>query len=78
MAPAPAVHFFTSPVSSDHQDRLVVCQMLQDVITQVVADLIGVPLGPPEQVLHSVRGGFPGPLGDGVRQSCAAPGPAER
>lgn len=49
----------------DHQHRLVVVQMLHHVVTHVVADLVGVPLGPPEQVLHAVRGPVPGPLGDG-------------
>jgi len=43
----------------DHQHRLVVVQMLHHVVTHVVADLVGVPLGPPEQVLHAVRGPSP-------------------
>jgi hypothetical protein len=49
----------------DHQHRLVVVQVLHHVVAQVVAYLVGFPLGPAEQVLHAVRGGLPGPLGDG-------------
>jgi hypothetical protein len=48
----------------DHQHRLVVVQMLHHVPTHVVACLVGVPPGPSQHVLHAVRGGFPGPLGD--------------
>lgn len=69
----------------DHQHRLVVVQMLHHVVTHLVADLVGIPIRPPEQVLHAVRGPVPGPLGDGpavlarqVRQQAEyqLPGPA--
>jgi hypothetical protein len=49
----------------DHQHRLVVVQMLHHVVTYLVADLVGIPLRPSEQVLHAIRGPVPGPLGDG-------------
>ncbi len=35
-----------------------------DVVAQVVTDPVGVPAGPGEQVLHAVRIGVPGMLGD--------------
>jgi hypothetical protein len=43
----------------NHQRRLVVVQMLHHVVTHLVADLVGIPLRPPEQVLHAVRGPDP-------------------
>jgi hypothetical protein len=49
----------------DHQHRLVVVQVLHHVTAHVVADGVGVPLGPPQQVLHAVRGHLSGPFGDG-------------
>jgi hypothetical protein len=48
----------------DHQHRLVIVEVLHHVAAHVVADGVGVPLGPPQQVLHAVRGRLPGPLGD--------------
>jgi hypothetical protein len=61
----------------DHQDRLVVVQVLGNVVAQVVANSISVPLGSVHQVLHAVRGWLPGPLGDGpavlARQVCEQP-----
>lgn len=48
----------------DHQHRVLVVEVLQDVLAHVVAHAVGIPLGPAEQVLHAVRGGLPGPLGD--------------
>ena len=39
-----------------HQDRSRVAQVPSDVIPQVIADRIGVPAGPAEQMLHPVRG----------------------
>ena len=38
--------------------------MLRDVAAQVIADAVGVPPGPRQQVLHPVRRGIPGLLGD--------------
>ncbi len=49
----------------DHQHRLVVVQMVHYVAAHVVADGIGVPLRPAEQVLHPVWGSVPNPFGDG-------------
>ena len=39
-------------------------QVLGDVPEQVVADGVGVPVGPGEQVLHPIRGGLPEVLGE--------------
>lgn len=49
----------------DHQHRPLVVQVLHRVAPHIVTDGVGVPLGPAEQVVHAVRGGLPGPLGDG-------------
>jgi hypothetical protein len=49
----------------DDQHRPVVVQVLHHVAAHVVADLIGIPLGPAQQVLHAVRSGLASPLGDG-------------
>ena len=56
-----------------HQDRSRVAQVPSDVIPQVIADRIGVPAGPAEQMLHPVRGEVPGMLGD--RPAIARPAP---
>ncbi|GJF25279.1 hypothetical protein SHO565_58430 [Streptomyces sp. HO565] len=48
-----------------HEHGLLVRQMLQHVAAQVVAEQVGVPLCPPERVLHPVRGGVPDVLGYG-------------
>ena len=47
----------------DHQHRIVVAEVLHDVVAQVVADRVGVPVGVVEQPLHRIRGGVPGLLG---------------
>jgi hypothetical protein len=49
----------------DDQHRPVVVQVLHHVAAHVVTDGVGIPLGPAQQVLHAVRSGFAGPLGDG-------------
>ncbi|GAA3469441.1 hypothetical protein GCM10018965_039940 [Nonomuraea roseola] len=48
----------------DHQQCVLVVQMLQHVLTHVVTHAAGIPPGPAEQVLHAVRTGLPGPLGN--------------
>lgn len=42
-----------------------VAEVLHDVFAYVVADCLGFPLGPCQQVLQAVRCGMPGMLGDG-------------
>jgi len=46
------------------QHRGLVVQMLHDVVADIVADGVGVPGGPRQQVLHAVRIRFPCPLRD--------------
>ena len=46
------------------QNRVGVTQVLRDELTHVRADLPVIPLRPAEQVLHPVRRGVPGVLGD--------------
>ncbi|ARE75807.1 hypothetical protein B6R96_19180 [Streptomyces sp. Sge12] len=53
------------------QHRLVVAQVVRHVATYIVADGIGIPFGSPQQVLHAVRSGVPGSLGDRF-SSCGA------
>jgi hypothetical protein len=48
----------------DHQHRGRVSQVLQQVVADVVADPVVVPDRPGQQVLHAVRGGLAGVLGD--------------
>ena len=38
--------------------------MLYDKTAQVIADAIGVPPGPGQEMLHPIRGGIPSMLGD--------------
>jgi hypothetical protein len=47
----------------DHQHRLGVAEVLDEVVPNVVADGVLIPDRPAEQVLHAVRGGVPGVLG---------------
>lgn len=49
----------------DHQDRTVVMHVLDNVIAHVVADLVRIPLCPPQQVLHADRCLLTDPFGDG-------------
>jgi len=51
---------FTKARFVDHQDRLGITQLLQDVGTQIVAHQIGVPGCAVQQPLHTVRSGFSG------------------
>jgi hypothetical protein len=48
----------------DHQHGLRVGQVLHDVVAQVIAYRVGVPHRAGQQMLHPVRAGFPGVLGD--------------
>ena len=48
----------------DHQHRVGVAYLIGDVAAQVIADPVGVPPGPRQQVLHPVRRGVPGLLRD--------------
>jgi hypothetical protein len=49
----------------DDQHRPVVVRVLHHVAAHVVADLIGIPLGPAQRVPHAVRSGLASPVGDG-------------
>ena len=49
----------------DHQDRARVAERVDDVVAQIVADRVGVPAGPRQQMLQPVRGGCAAVLGDG-------------
>ena len=57
--------FFTSPVSSTTRIAPRIAERVDDVVTQIIADRIGVPAGPRQQMLQSVRGGRTAVLGDG-------------
>lgn len=46
------------------QHRLLVVQVLDDVLADIVTDGVGIPGGPAQQMLHAVRIRFPGPLRD--------------
>jgi hypothetical protein len=48
----------------NYQHRVGVAEMRGDIVAQIVAHTIGVPTGPVEQVLHTVRIPVPGVLGD--------------
>jgi hypothetical protein len=48
----------------DYQHRARLTLVPGHVLPQVVADSVRAPAGPPEQVLHPVRGRAPGTLGD--------------
>jgi hypothetical protein len=48
----------------DHQDRTRVAERIDDVIAQIVADIVGVPAGPCQQVLQPVRSDRAAMLGD--------------
>jgi len=47
-----------------HQHRPRIAQMLDQVVAEVVADRVVVPHRPAQQVLHPIRVGVPGVLGD--------------
>jgi hypothetical protein len=47
----------------DHQHRAGLAEVLDDVVAQVLAHSVGIPAGPGQQVLHAVRRGIPGVLG---------------
>jgi len=47
-----------------HQHRVILAQVLDHIVADVVADRVVVPHRPGEQVLHSVRAGIAGLLGD--------------
>ncbi len=48
----------------EHQHRVEVAQGSDDVVTQIVADTVGVPARPRQQILHAVRIGLAGVLSD--------------
>jgi hypothetical protein len=48
----------------DDQHRFLGVEVLDDVLADIVADGVGIPGGPAQQVLHAVRAGLPGPLRD--------------
>jgi hypothetical protein len=48
----------------DHQDRVGFAEVVNDVVAQVGGDPVGVPDRPVQQVLHPVRAGLTGVLGD--------------
>ena len=48
----------------NHQHRARVTQVLDQPVADIVADGIVVPHRPGQQVLHSIRAGVPGMLGD--------------
>ena len=48
----------------DHQDRAGVAEGVDDVVTQIIADRVGVPFRPRQQVLQPVGGGIAAVLGD--------------
>ncbi len=48
----------------DHQDRTRVTERIDDVIAQIVADIVGVPAGPCQQMLQPIGGGITAVLGD--------------
>jgi hypothetical protein len=64
--PALAVPYALLDIASliHYQDRIRAAQMADDIPAQVIADRTGVPPGRGQQVLHPVRGGVPGQLGD--------------
>ena len=49
----------------DDQDRAGITEGVDNVVTQIVTDRVGVPTGPRQQMLQSVRGGRTAVLGDG-------------
>jgi hypothetical protein len=60
----PATLTRTASGTVDHQHRLGVTQMLDHVGAQVIAHAVFVPHRPGQQVLHPIRGGIPGVLGE--------------
>ncbi|MGW7487025.1 hypothetical protein [Streptomyces sp. NPDC054786] len=48
----------------DHQHRLVVVEVFDDVVANIVPDGVRVSGGTAQQMLHTARGGLSGPLGD--------------
>jgi hypothetical protein len=48
----------------DHQHPVRITQVVHHVIAQVIADPVGVPHRATQQVLHAIRAGVPGVLGD--------------
>jgi threonine dehydrogenase-like Zn-dependent dehydrogenase len=48
-----------------HQHRVRIAEVLKEVVPDVVADCVGIPDRTGEQVLHAIRGGVPGVLGQG-------------
>jgi hypothetical protein len=47
----------------EHQDRLRIPQMLQNIAAQLIADGLGVPQRPAQQVLEAIGRGIPADLG---------------
>jgi hypothetical protein len=48
----------------DDEDGLLGAEVTDDVLAQIIADRVRVPLGPLQQMLHAVRSGLTGPLRD--------------
>ena len=60
-----AVHAFLDVAGLvDHQDRARITEGLDDVVAEIIADFLGVPAGPRQQVLQSVRRSITAVLGD--------------
>ena len=68
--------FLHVPRLIHHQHRAGITQLLHDVTAHVVADPVGVPPGPGQQVLHPVRSPVPRHARRSPSSSCAAARPA--
>jgi hypothetical protein len=62
--PTVLVPFFEIAGLIDDQHRPVLPQVLHHIVAQVIAHLVLIPHRPGEQVLHPIRAGVPGVLGD--------------
>ena len=58
------VPFFRSPVSSTTKYGVLIAEVFDDVSARVVADCLGIPLGPGQQVLQAIRCGVSGMFGN--------------
>jgi len=53
----PSATLFQEPGLVQHQHRLPISQLLEDVAAQLVADGLGLPWRPPQHVLEAIGGG---------------------
>src|SRR5690349_5045602 len=56
--------FFAKPCLINHEHGLGIAQRLDHIGTSGLADLLRIPLGPPQHMLEAIWGGIPNDFGD--------------